>query len=353
MPRSRTAPEAAPPREAARGWFRHRLGAEELRAWLTAFERAAIPVIPLKGPLLAEALYDDPGLRPFTDLDLLVRTRDVPRAVELLGTLGYRALEWERPLAYELAHATAACFVPAGPTTTSLPIDLHWGLVGFPAGATPRAFDAEEVWTRAVTEERWGRPILQLCREDLLLYLALHLAVHHPLDGLPWQLDLALLIRRGRRDFAWERVTERARRWHAAGAAYFALRLVEDRFTAGVPVSVLAGLRPRGLRGALLDGIGRRSGVNGGMDHLVDLLLLDRMPDLCRAVAAAVAPRPSWVRSRYATSSAFRGYLAHFVRIGKILSRRRTCLRAEPLLQQALANLPTREKAAGEHAGVQ
>ena len=98
-----------------------------------------------------------------------MRTRDVPRAVALLATLGYRALEHERPIAYELAHATAACFVPTESDPTSFPIDLHWGLVGFPAGARPHALDAEEIWTRAVTEERWGRPILQLGREDLLL----------------------------------------------------------------------------------------------------------------------------------------------------------------------------------------
>ena len=322
MPRPGTAtPDAEPLVAAARGWFRHLLGAGELRAWLAAFEGVAIPVIPLKGPLLAEALYDDPGLRPFTDLDLLVRTRDVPRAVGLLATRGYRALEHERPIAYELAHATAACFVPAGSATTSLPVDLHWGLVGFPAGATPRALDTEEVWTRAVTEERWGRPVLQLCREDLLLYLALHLAVHHPLDGLPWQRDVALLIRRDGRDLAWERVTERARRWGVAGAAYFALRLVEDRFAPGVPASVFARLRPRGPRGALLDRIGRSSGKRGGVDHLVDLLLLDRIWDLTRALAALACPSPAWVKSRYATPSPLRGYLVHYGRIGRILSR--------------------------------
>jgi len=220
-----------------------------------------------------------------------------------------------------IAHATAACFVPTGSAATPFPIDLHWGLVGFPAGAAPRRLDTEQAWTRATTEERWGRPILQLCREDLLLYLALHLAVHHPLDGLPWQLDLALLIRRNGRDLTWERVTDRARRWDVAGATYFALRLVEDRFAPGVPASALARLRPRGPRGALLDRIGRRSGERGGVDHLVDLLLLDRMSDLWSALVAAAAPRPGWVRSRYGTPSALRGYLAHYGRVGTILSR--------------------------------
>jgi hypothetical protein len=320
MTRSGTAPDAAPPREAARGWLRHRLGVEALGALLEAFDRAAIPVIPLKGPLLAEDLWEEPGLRPFTDLDLLVRRADVPRAVALLEAFGLRALEWERPLAYELAHATAACFVPALPESSALPVDLHWDLVGFPAGARPRGLDVEEVWRRAEPGDAWGRPVLRLEREDLLLYLALHLAVHHPLDGLAWQPDVALLVRRHGVDLQWERVVERARRWSVSGAVYLALRLVEERLAPGVPAAVLAGLRPRGPRGALLDRIGRGGG-RWRPEHLAALLVLDRTRDLAKALATAAAPPPAWVRSRYGTRAALQGYRAHYGRIGTLLSR--------------------------------
>ena len=318
MPRSGTAADAAPPREAARGWLRHRLGLAALAALLDAFDGAAIPVIPLKGPHLAEALWEDPGLRPFTDLDLLVRRADVPRAVELLGTLGYRALEWERPLAYELAHATAAVFVPAAADPSAFPVDLHWDLVGFPAGARPHGLDVEEVWARAERAEAGGRPVLRLAREDLLLYLALHLAVHHPLAGAAWEPDVALLLRRHGGDLDWERVVERARRWSVSGAVYLALRLVEERFSPGVPAAVFPRLRPRGPRGLLLDRIGPRG---WRPEHLVALLVLDRTGDLAQALLTAACPPPDWVRSRYGTRSALQGYRAHYGRVGTILSR--------------------------------
>jgi hypothetical protein len=314
-------PDAAPPRAAACGWFRHRLGLDALAALLDAFDGAGIPVIPLKGPLLAEALWDDPGLRPFSDLDLLVHRVDVPRAVELLGTLGYRALEWGRPLAYELAYAWAACFVPSRTGAAAFPIDLHWGLVGFPAGVAPRAFDAREVWSRTVTEAWRARPVRQLGREDLLLYLALHLAIHHPLGGAGWLLDLALLIRRAGSALDWKSVVERARRWGVAGAVYFALRAVETRLAPGVPGSVFTQLRPYGPRGALLDRFGRRSDDGGRLDHMIPLLALDRVLDLARALAAVACPSPAWVRSRYATPTMLRGYRIHYGRSWKIFGR--------------------------------
>ena len=295
----------------------HLLGVAALRALLDAFEGVSIPVIPLKGPALGEALYAEPGLRPFTDLDLLVHRADVPRAIELLATLGYGPLEYERPLAYDLAYATAACFVPAEPQPDRFPIDLHWNLVSFVAGNTPATLDAEEVWTRAVADARWGRRVLALGREDLLLYLALHLAVHHPLEGLAWQLDLALLLRR-EDGIDWDEVVARANRWRLRSAVYFALKRVEDRFSAGVPRAALSRLRPRGPRGAWLDRLVRLDEPSAWLDHLIAVLLMDRPSDLVRALAAGALPRPGWVRLRYPSASTARSYAIHYRRLAAV-----------------------------------
>lgn len=297
---------------------RHLLGVAQLRCLLSAFGRAKIPLIPLKGPALGEALYDEPSLRPFTDLDLLVHRRDAARAMALLASLGYRHLGLDRTLEYELAHATAACFVLADAGPADFSVDLHWGLVSFPAGVTPRTIDAEEVWTRAVETERWASRVLELCREDLLLYLALHLAVHHPFAGYLWRLDIALLLRRHAPDLDWASIVERARRWRVRGALYFALRVVEDDLAVAAPAGVLSDLRPRGLRGDALERLACHRDPLARFEHLVDLLLLDAGADLVRALVTTAAPTPGFVRGRYGTPSALRAYLAHYRRIGTI-----------------------------------
>jgi Uncharacterised nucleotidyltransferase len=293
------------------------LGVAQLRGLLSAFGAAGISVILLKGPSLAEALYDDPGIRRFTDLDLLVRGLDRPRAIALLSTLGYRHIGVDRTLEYELANAMAACFVPpAGDSHFS--VDLHWGLVSFPAGVTPRTIDSEEVWTRAEATERWERRVLELCPEDLLLYLALHLAVHHPFVGHVWRLDIALLLRRCARDLDWASIAERSGRWRVRGAVYFALRVVEADLGIAPPPGVLAELRPHGLRGDAVDRLARYRDATSRFEHLVDLLLLDARADLLRALATSAAPTPAFVRGRYGTPSTFRAYLAHYRRIGRL-----------------------------------
>jgi len=296
---------------------RHLLGVAQLRRLLAAFGSAEIPIMTLKGPALGESLYGDPTLRPFTDLDLLVHRADTTRAVALLSGLGYRFIAWDRTLEYELAHATAACFVrrDAGPGDFS--VDLHWGLVSFPAGVTPHTIDAEEVWGRAVQTERWDLEVVELSREDLLLYLALHLAVHHPFVGCVWRLDIALLLRR-HGDLDWASIVERASRWRVRGALFFALRVVADTLAVAAPAEVLTQLRPRGLRGGALERLARHREPTGPFEHLVDLLLLDAGADLLRALATSAAPTPSFVRGRYGMDSALRAYLAHYRRVGAI-----------------------------------
>src|SRR5712692_696029 len=65
------------------------LTAQLLRV-LEIFEANGILAVPYKGPTLAVLAYGNLALRNFTDLDLLVATREVAKAYELLVSEGYR-----------------------------------------------------------------------------------------------------------------------------------------------------------------------------------------------------------------------------------------------------------------------
>ena len=56
----------------------------ELERVLAAFAAAGIPVIVLKGAVLAQTIYPDPGLRPMGNLDLLVNRDQIELAVAIL-----------------------------------------------------------------------------------------------------------------------------------------------------------------------------------------------------------------------------------------------------------------------------
>src|ERR1700720_1675071 len=64
-------------------WF-----AAELARIVRNFDLQEVPVMPFKGPVLAQSVYGDPGLRSFSDLDLMISPADFERAKHTLGEIG-------------------------------------------------------------------------------------------------------------------------------------------------------------------------------------------------------------------------------------------------------------------------
>ena len=61
------------------------------RRAMTMLAEVGIRCAPLKGPLLGEAIYGDPGRRVSSDIDLLVGAEQLHAAVEVVRQLGYAA----------------------------------------------------------------------------------------------------------------------------------------------------------------------------------------------------------------------------------------------------------------------
>ena len=291
----------------------------ELAGLLRHFGAAGVPVIPLKGLALGETLYPDPALRPSSDLDLLVRPETLLPVDELLRSLGYRRLPDAHSWDFDIAYDRATLY--QGPS--GVRVDLHWGLLSDPR-YTWNEREGLTVWHRAVRIRVAGEEALGLSPEDLLLYLALHLAVHHGLRGLLWYWDLFLVIERWGCRLDWQAVIERAFRWRVRAALYFALAGLELFFGTAAPALVMARVRPRGLRAAAIGYLLRHRGAQGRrqLEHLIALLLVDRTRDLLAPVRYVLCPPPAWVRARYegTASSLLRKYLAHYRRAGEVMS---------------------------------
>src|SRR5262249_7803207 len=65
------------------------LMASEMRSILGLLASHNISAVPVKGPTLSIAAYDDIGLRQFGDIDIIIRKRDMPSAKALLISNGY------------------------------------------------------------------------------------------------------------------------------------------------------------------------------------------------------------------------------------------------------------------------
>ncbi len=166
-------------------------GAAEVCRIDRAREAAGIPMLAIKGPVLARRAYGDVGARPFTDLDLLVSPDAVPRALALLAGLGYapdyrftpRRDAWFRRVDgdYPLVHGT-----------TGQLVELH-------ARPLSRRFTGlapfEALWERRILVPLGDRAIAALGDDDAFLLQALH-GGKHRWERLEWVAAAGELLRR-------------------------------------------------------------------------------------------------------------------------------------------------------------
>ncbi len=213
--------------------LRHVAGCRALKDIETAFTRADVEFIALKGPSLADAAYPDTGLRPFDDLDLIVEPDHVASAHATLASLGYQRLPGTLPVwLVRRYHFHTQWLHPS----TRQCVEIHW-----------RPAD-----TRSLPHTPEITAYLRELHEDpaaMAIYIAIHIAKHefannlwltHRIDPLmalhPWS-DIRLLWLFDFQGLCVARkldagiLTDTARRWRAGMALAFVRHLIDPAVT--------------------------------------------------------------------------------------------------------------------------
>jgi len=144
-----------------------------------ALEQAGIAALMLKGLHLAQRLYGGIDRRPQFDIDVLVRRRDLRRAVRVLARSGFA------PQAYDLHSRTVM--------RDDLKVDLHGALRWAPA----YRLDEEMLWTQSRQATIADTPAPTLSDEYtlVLLVLAAFEDLGQGTSNLKQLLDVVLFLR--------------------------------------------------------------------------------------------------------------------------------------------------------------
>ena len=132
----------------------------------TALAEAGVRALPIKGLTFAERIYGDPGLRPATDVDVLVPRAQLARAVAALRELGYGAPTdplWAGGLP-ELHHRLAG---PHGAPRVEVHWRTHWAEDGLSEDAIAAAVPAPDGLLRAPPAHELALTMAVLARDGL------------------------------------------------------------------------------------------------------------------------------------------------------------------------------------------
>jgi len=201
------------------------------RGLLLALAEAGINTLVLKGGALATRLYREAGLRPMSDLDVLVPTDRAEAAIDTLRRAGWSPSIAITPALIRMQHA-ADVFTEGG----SVKCDLHWHV--YWECCQPDADD--DLWAASVPFDFEGVPTRTLGPADQLLHVCVHGSRRARRPQLQWVADSLLLLRENGID--WPRFVGEAGRRRFVLRAGTMLAYLREAFGAPVPDVVLGRL---------------------------------------------------------------------------------------------------------------
>jgi hypothetical protein len=207
------------------------------------FDREGIDFAVLKGTSVARTAYAEPCVRSFGDLDLLVRTRDYPRACDRLALLGHERQRPEPRPGFEVRFGKGSVHVlPAD----HIEVDLHRTLV---LGAFGLWIDPEELLDRRHSFDLGGMKVSGLDATGMLLNVAMHASLGRSVARLVPLRDVAEIW--GSEDVDWCLLSAWARRWHLTAVLQDAFRTATAVLGAPAPPEARSLLEARPARGEL------------------------------------------------------------------------------------------------------
>ena len=228
---------------------RNLLKFNELHKVLLEFQKNGIPILLLKGSYLAKFIYQNIGLRPMVDLDLMVERDHLQPALEILRKLGYGGSDL--PLSAE--EIDVYKHAPTLEKPGLIWLELHWKLTDKDEGLQ---IEEQDLWQRVKPVQFDNVKAMVLAPEDLVLHICVHAAYGHLFSVQARSVvDLAEILIKEGGCINWETIIDKADRWQAGRGAFLMLYLAQYYLNAPVPNAVLTALRPVDFDPLIIDDI--------------------------------------------------------------------------------------------------
>jgi hypothetical protein len=150
---------------------------------LRAFEDLGIDVIPLKGVYFAKEFFGDIGARITSDIDLLIRNRDLKKVIQLIHTLGFTVEEEQIS-----GHFHCSFSKPIPYSQFPLVVEIHWSIVK----ENTSRFNIDDFWAQAKSVAGSSH-ILELSPNHTFYMIVLH-GWRHNLDSMKYFIDIIQVL---------------------------------------------------------------------------------------------------------------------------------------------------------------
>ena len=194
-----------------------------------------IDYVMMKGAALIEAVYKDKGVRPLSDIDLIVESReDALRLIELLEGEKHSGENFISRRYKD--YVRMSCFVTPGQFDRRIEIEIY-----FPVEESyyplPELFfnNADRLFKKARRINNINTPDPSLH----FLVLLVHLVHHHLGARLIWYLDMAFLVDEYLDSMEWDVIISECKRLEFKNILFQILQMLKTKFRLKIPGAVL------------------------------------------------------------------------------------------------------------------
>jgi hypothetical protein len=300
---------------------------DELNKVLMAFKKAGIDTVVLKGAFLAEEIYKNIGLRPMSDIDLLVKEKDLQNAKKELIELKYFV-----PTIYltkfhekfQTALNDESSFINKD---KNINIDFHWDIQ---SPQMPYKVDINKFWSNTKPVKISNVEALTFAPEDLLQHLCLHVDKHvnlrtPPAKPLRDYCDIAEVINNYKDTINWGYLLQSSKNYEIEEPIFQGLFIAKEYFGAPVPENIIHELEPvkSGIsfeeifKGLIKNNSNNKYHIE--MNYLMNLKTVNGIWNKSRIIFGYIFPSKEYMMYCYSIKNEKQVYIYYLVRSGTAL----------------------------------
>lgn len=295
---------------------------EKIKPILRSLEEKNIRVILLKGIALGASIYPSVGLRPMSDVDILIKDEDIFKVDEILNSFGYFSANIN-PRDIELGKTEYLTTLWYAGKNLSLHLHRHLINSTVPSFSYISKINMERIWQKAKLMEMFGVKALVLSPEYLIIYLCEHsLKVTHSLSRLIFLADISQAINYYQDKIDWDFLVKESSNFGLERMVYCGLYCVNRILRTELPSGILSTLKPKRLS------LGEKISLSliaknrsfPGLSHFIHLAMNKGLLEKARFILRTLFPPRHVLAQRYCIPESKWSYFYYLYRIREVFS---------------------------------
>lgn len=218
-------------------WAKNQMLFHTMTALLRELHEAGFRTMILKGTALTVLYYQNYGLRPMADFDVLIPTAQAIDAIKRLSQFGWKPVPRSPEKFTE--HYIPIVHAHEFRNSKDQPFDLHWHVLE----ECCQADADDDFWEGAVPVRIHDVSTLALNSADQLLHACVHGFRWNPVPPMRWITDAMVILKHPETTIDWARLINQAQQRRLILPVRDALKYLHSSFSAPIPQEVLQRLQ--------------------------------------------------------------------------------------------------------------